>query len=255
MHQTAMLNADLFFKTYLNKHKIGGKIIEIGSQNVNGSIKEVCPNNMEYVGVDFVRGKGVDVVLNDPYQLPFENNSIDYCVSSSVFEHSELFWVLYLEILRVLKPDGLFFLNAPSNGKFHRYPVDCWRFYPDSGKALVNWGIRSGYNPVLLESFITLQQASQVWSDFIAVFLKDANHVDKYTERMITKIQNFYNGMTYESKGLSNYTEFTEDLAKLDAINKIAGGQVNSPQLTEKSAKLDAIDKIAGGKVIFKWFK
>ena len=32
--------------------------------------------------------------------------------------------------------DWLFYLNAPSNGEFHRYPVDCWRFYPDAGGAL-----------------------------------------------------------------------------------------------------------------------
>ena len=42
------------------------------------------------------------------------NNSIDIVVSISTFEHTEFFWETFLEILRVLKPNGLFFLNAPS---------------------------------------------------------------------------------------------------------------------------------------------
>ena len=64
-----------------------------------------------------------------------------------------MFWVSYLEILRILKPVGLFYLNAPSDGAVHKYPVDCWRFYPDSGQALVTWSKRNGFNNVLLECY------------------------------------------------------------------------------------------------------
>jgi len=103
-------------------------VIDIGAQNVNGSLKDVCPKPLEIRGRGLRRAPGVDVVLKDPYTLPFKQASIDVAVSNSCFEHSEMFWLLFLEILRVLKPDGLFYLNAPSNGKFHRFPVDCWRF-------------------------------------------------------------------------------------------------------------------------------
>jgi hypothetical protein len=61
---------------------------------------------------------------------------------------------MFIEIQRVLKPEGLFYLNAPSNGTYHRYPVDCWRFYPDSGVALSHWGQKNGYNTQLIESFV-----------------------------------------------------------------------------------------------------
>ena len=36
----------------------------------------------------------------------------------------------------MLRPAGLFYLNAPSNGDFHRYPVDCWRIMPDGMRYL-----------------------------------------------------------------------------------------------------------------------
>jgi hypothetical protein len=40
---------------------------------------------------------------------------------------------------RIVRPGGLIFLLAPSRGPEHRYPVDCWRFYPDGFRALAKW--------------------------------------------------------------------------------------------------------------------
>lgn len=147
-------------------------VVEIGAQDVNGSLREVAPPGVRYIGMDFVVGKGVDVVLTDPYCLPFDSESVDVIVSSSCLEHSEMFWLSFTECLRILMPDGLLFINVPSNGAFHRYPVDCWRFYPDAGSALVTWVKRQGMAPALLESFITPQH-EDVWNDFLAVFVKD----------------------------------------------------------------------------------
>ena len=153
MHHTAMEHGRLFFETYV-KDASGLTIMDLGAQDVNGSLRDLAPVGARYVGVDFENAKGVDVVITDPYALPFEDASIDVCVSSSCFEHSEFFWLVFLEIMRVLKPPGLFYLNSPSNGFFHRYPVDCWRFYPDSGVALQNWARRNCYPVELLESFV-----------------------------------------------------------------------------------------------------
>jgi len=173
MHQSALTFGKLFFDLYCRRRK-GATVIDIGSQDVNGSLRSVCPATLRYIGVDFVAGSNVDVVLEDAYSLPFEAESVDIVVSSSCFEHSEMFWVLFLEILRTLKPGGLFYLNVPSNGIFHRYPVDCWRFYPDSGEALVTWARRNGIGVRLLESFIGAQQpVAEGWNDFVAVFVKE----------------------------------------------------------------------------------
>lgn len=40
---------------------------------------------------------------------------------------------------RVLKPGGLLCLIFPSSGAVHRYPFDCWRFYPDSAQAITQF--------------------------------------------------------------------------------------------------------------------
>jgi hypothetical protein len=75
--------------------------------------------------------------------------------------------------MRVLKPHGVFYLNAPSTVGYHQFPVDCWRFYPDSGKALVNYSKRRGFNPELLVSYIFVGGSFQ---DFVGVFVKDKNY-------------------------------------------------------------------------------
>lgn len=192
MHPTALLNGQRFFDTYAPQ--LGAaRAVDIGAQDVNGSLRSVCPPSIHYTGVDFVAGKGIDVVLTDPYRLPFDDASFDVALSTSCFEHSQMFWLLFLEILRVLKPSGLFYLNAPSNGAFHRYPVDCWRFYPDSGQALVQWSRRNGGNPLVLESF-TSDQYRDIWNDFVCIFVKDANYAERYPQRIIHSIKQYSNG-------------------------------------------------------------
>jgi len=80
-------------------------VVEIGAQNVNGELREKIPNTFQYLGVDFVKAPGVDVVLEDPYKLPFDDESHDVVISSSCFEHSEFFWMTFMECIRILKPD------------------------------------------------------------------------------------------------------------------------------------------------------
>jgi SAM-dependent methyltransferase len=219
VHYTSMLFGKLFFDKYVNRS--GLKIVDIGAQDVNGSLRDVAPNNCEYIGVDFVEAKGVDIVISDPYSLPFEDGSIDVCVCSSCFEHSEHFWLLFEEIMRILKDDGVFYLNVPSNGQFHRYPVDCWRFYPDSGVALQNWGRRKGLSTVLLESF-TGKQKKDIWNDFVAVFLKSESFSPQYQKRIMESYLEFTNGWSYPDSTLRNFVDLPED-ARRWSIGKIVG--------------------------------
>jgi len=171
--------------------------------------------------VDFVKGNGVDVLLTDPYKLPFDDDSVDVVVSNSVFEHSEMFWVLFLEILRILKSDGLFYLNAPSNGEFHRYPVDCYRFYPDSGNGLAKWANHNGLNTAVLESYICKQRAD-IWNDFVCVFIKDKIHAEKYPTRILDSFRDFINGFVFPNNNtLLNFQVATQDQSTIGwRINK-----------------------------------
>jgi SAM-dependent methyltransferase len=208
MHDTALRNGRDFFKTYFPfVHSDKSSILEIGSQDVNGSLRQICPMGASYTGVDFVAAEGVDIVLDDPYILPFQENSFDIVLSSSCFEHSEFFWLVFLEIIRVLKPTGLFYMNAPSTGSYHRYPVDAWRFYPDCGVALAKWGNRCGMNVGCLESFV---QVGGVWQDFVGVFLKDVYYEKYFPKRIIEGKDDYENGRLLGSEEVLNFVKVSQ---------------------------------------------
>lgn len=227
MHQSAMSYGEIFFQQYLNGAiDISNlKIVEIGSLNVNGALRDVAPTNANYIGLDFAEGNGVDIVIDDPYHLPLDDNSADIVVSSSCFEHSEFFWLVFLEVMRVLKKDGVFYLNAPSNGFFHQWPVDCWRFYPDAGHALVNWAKRNGYSAKLLESFIgkhsegTIPQGG-MWNDFVAVFVKDSEHATKYPFRIVDVLSELHNGYSDLNDNIINFNELSPDFDVINAYDQ-----------------------------------
>ena len=216
MHPSALNNGKLFFDTYsppLLESEGSIRVVEIGSQDVNGSIRQFCPQEFEYIGVDFVDGKGVDVVITSPYELPFDDNSVDIVVSSSCFEHSEMFWVVYLEIIRILKPHGVFYLNVPSNGMFHRYPVDCWRFYPDSGLALVTWAQYNNFNVGLMESYTSNQVGNNWWNDFVAVYIKNKEYIKQYPKRILYTDIKYTNGIldNLPVGEFLNFQDYSED--------------------------------------------
>lgn len=186
MHTSAMNTGKLFFENYCNRDNL--KIVEIGSKNENGSLRDVAPKNCTYTGVDFSLGNGVDYVLTDPYKFPFLDNTFDVLVTSSCLEHSEMFWVTFLECLRILKPSGLMYCNVPSKDmEYHKYPVDCWRFFPDAGKGLETWAKQNGYNPLVLETYITkptyINHDDYVY-DWVCIYVKDATFENFYKTRI-----------------------------------------------------------------------
>ena len=214
MHASAYKTARQFFEVYVSP-LTAGTVIEIGSRQVTEgqrSLRSLCPAGLEHVVVDQTPGIGVDVVLDDPYVLPFADASIDVVLCASVLGHCDFFWLLFEEMLRVLKPGGLLYLNAPANGYVHRAPVDCWRFYPDSGAALAEWGRRCHHDVALLESFISDEDPSEnqdeICNDFVAVFAKGPNGELAHPNRLADRRDDYANRRRPEKKELLRANRF-----------------------------------------------
>ncbi len=138
MHRSSYLKAQLFLKHYgdgLPREDGTARVLEIGSRayNAQETYRPLFPSaEYSYTGLDVLAGPNVDIVPENGYvwsEVPSE--SFDLCISGQTFEHNPLFWVTFAEIARVLSPGGLAFIVAPGAGKIHRFPYDCWRFYPD----------------------------------------------------------------------------------------------------------------------------
>lgn len=176
MHDTARYIGRLFFEVY---GRAEATVIELGAFDVNGSLRELCPAYATYFGHDVEARLGVVIVVKLGMPLPLKSNVADIVVvSSSMFEHDTFFWETFLEMVRIAKPGGVVYINAPSNGSYHRYPSDNWRFYPDAGKALVGWAERQDYRLNLIESFIA-ERSDDQWNDFVAIFWKGLRRTHK----------------------------------------------------------------------------
>jgi SAM-dependent methyltransferase len=175
MHQSSIDKMKYFKEKYL-QHKQSEQltILDLGSQNIGGSYRSIFDcETWKYLGVDLAEGENVDLILRDAYQWnEIQSNSIDVLISGQTLEHIEYFWLTIMEIARVLKPNGLCCLIAPSSGYEHRYPVDCWRFYPDGMRAIAQFA-----NLEVLEAFTQWSDedyadGSNVWHDSILVASK-----------------------------------------------------------------------------------
>ena len=60
---------------------------------------------------------------------------------------------------------------APSAGKIHRYPFDCWRFYPDAGLALASYAHCDLDDSGILDEDFPKVGAS-LWRDWYVVLKK-----------------------------------------------------------------------------------
>ena len=206
MHESASICGQLFADIYGGKDKV---VLDIGGKNVNGSLNDCFKKlGMKYICIDMEEDSSVDIVVKPGDKYPFEDGSIDLIVSTSCFEHDPCFWMTFREMTRLIKLGGFIYINAPSNGPYHRHPGDNWRFYSDAGQALAYW---SSYQlsteqvfPVKVVETFHILPKNEVWNDFVCVW----ERVDeKQTD--ITISQNIYNNIGILEKELNNKTFIT----------------------------------------------
>jgi hypothetical protein len=121
----------------------GVRILEIGSRNVTGAKIRTYFPDADYVGFDIYPGENVDVV-GDAHQLRTyfsEQDKFDLILSSSVFEHLYMPWVVAIEIQKMLKVGGCVFVETHFSFCSHERP---WHFFQFS-----EMGLRALFNDAL----------------------------------------------------------------------------------------------------------
>lgn len=169
MHDTALRTGEAFLKCYCRGNY---SILDVGSLDVNGTLRPFIMEGVNYTGIDISSGPNVDMVIKPGKLFPFQPDSFDLVVCTSCFEHDPQFWMTFYEICRVVKRGGFIYISAPSNGPVHRYPVDCWRFYPDSAEALTQWVNQTGDMLVDVVENFRMSPSVDGWVDQVSVFGK-----------------------------------------------------------------------------------
>jgi SAM-dependent methyltransferase len=92
-----------------------GRVLEIGSYDVNGTIRSLFSRSAEYVGVDLTEGPGVDVIsFGHEYT---SDTPFDAAISGECFEHDP-HWVDSLaNMIRLTRPGGLVAFSCASRGR------------------------------------------------------------------------------------------------------------------------------------------
>lgn len=125
-----------FFKEVAKFAQPGWTVIEAGSYNVNGSIRDLFDGTL-YLGFDERPGPDVDRVMSAHETHRFGYNYADMVLSTSMLEHDTAPWESAASFIEWLRPGGFLAVTAPGFGwPRHEYPGDLWRFSVDSFRVL-----------------------------------------------------------------------------------------------------------------------
>lgn len=94
-------------------------VVELGSQDMNGSVRSLFESARSYVGLDVAEGPGVDVVF-DPSDPWVPKDMVDLVVCCEVLEHVEEWYRVLYHAYACLKPGGRLILTcAGPNRRVH----------------------------------------------------------------------------------------------------------------------------------------
>ena len=117
----------------LKRGDIEGKyVLEVGSLDVNGSLREIVEkfHPCKYIGVDIEKGKGVDEICDATDLIRrFGCNKFDVLISTELLEHVKNWKKVISNFKNVLKTEGIIIITTRSKGfGYHDHPYDFWRY-------------------------------------------------------------------------------------------------------------------------------
>lgn len=124
-------------------------VLDVGSLDINGNNQYLFEGG-NYLGVDVAVGRNVDVVAKG-HELMLPDATFDVIVSTECFEHDQYYDATLRNIVRLLKPGGLFLFTCATTG---RPEHGTRRTTPDDAPLLQNFGEWSDYYKNLTEEDI-----------------------------------------------------------------------------------------------------
>lgn len=94
----------------------GCAMLEVGSYDVNGTVRGIFGEAAEYIGVDLVEGPGVDVT-GYGHELDYADATFDAAISGECFEHDPHWADTFANMARMTRPGGLVAFTCASRGR------------------------------------------------------------------------------------------------------------------------------------------
>ncbi|GIU65913.1 class I SAM-dependent methyltransferase [Candidatus Phycosocius spiralis] len=90
-------------------------VLDIGSFDINGN-NQYLFTQCGYLGLDLLPGKNVDLVSTG-HELQLPDATFDVIISTECFEHDQYYAKTITNIVRMLKPGGLFLFTCATTGR------------------------------------------------------------------------------------------------------------------------------------------
>ena len=114
-------------------------ILDVGSLNVNGEVRQYFKDAEKYFGIDMRKGDGVDIIMRgDEIQNHFAAGSIDLVICMNTLEHDDNFWETVRQMKKVLEVGGHMIISVPTMMfPIHDHPSDYWRFSEEAIRKII----------------------------------------------------------------------------------------------------------------------
>ena len=198
-------------KRFAEKAHKSKNILEVGSQNINGSVKDYFGNikDKNWFGLDLDCGKDVDFnIPGEIIQLP--TAWADISISTECFEHSGSWIDIFKNMIRITKETGLIMLTFAGHGR------------PVHGTA----------------------DTGSKWSPFTTDYYQNIEPKDLYN---CLDLRSYFSQYSLEENSQScdtyfwgirsNYSENTETTSPEESLAR-ARGQLNNIMIENKALKL-----------------
>lgn len=152
---------EIFPELFSNK-----KILEVGSLNINGSIRKYF-DNCNYTGIDLAPGLDVDTVIAGQ-EAAFPSNSFDMTISCNCFEHNPFWLETFINMCRMTAPKGLVLITSAGYG-FQEHGTS--RTSPEDSPFTTEWDY---YRNLGERDFVTKINLSNWFSDWFFVHYKES---------------------------------------------------------------------------------
>jgi len=103
-------------KEEYSEYFINKRVLDIGALDINGNNRHLF-KDCEYIGLDVVKGKNVDVVSIAHEYKPDE--LFDVIISTNALEHDMYFKKTLKKMIELIKPNGFIFFTAAHTFKEH----------------------------------------------------------------------------------------------------------------------------------------
>jgi len=190
------------------RHFDGVRVLEIGSLDINGTIRSRFPN-CQYTGIDVDAGPGVDIACQgQDYDGP--DASFDTVISCEVMEHNPHWKETFQNMVRLCRSDGLMVMTCATWGRKEHGTA---RSLPDNSPLTVSKGW-SYYRNLRARDFIEarLMEPLSAWSffenwrSFDLYFVGTKAPLDDQARRRVAALARQYRASNFgTTRGLKRY--------------------------------------------------